>query len=363
MPVFNVNNTEWQTGRGSLFLGQEPALYDSINLRHPDIFAIYKLQKSIDWVENEVNLEQSRMDLLSCPKSTYDIMLENIAFQWEADSVATRAIAPLFAPFVTNSELWTALVKQSEIENLHALTYSEIVRQCVANPQEVFERVMHNKQVLTRLDSVGAVFNNLEIAGSKYKLGLIENDQNLYNIVFVAMVALYVLERIQFMASFAATFAIVEHGYFQGIGKLVQKIMQDELGCHAELDRIVLQIELQTERGKIAMSQCYDQIVTLIESVIACEKNFARHLFSNGRSIVGLNVELLDSWIDYNASILVESFMPNTYRIPRIQSPLKYMDNWIDLDKFQNAQQEGDGNNYALNVVVNDLEEDMILDY
>lgn len=363
MPVFNVNNTEWQTGQGSLFLGQSPALYDSINLRHPDIFAVYKLQKSIDWVENEVNLEQSRMDLLSCPRSTYDIMLENIAFQWEADSVAARSIASLFAPFVTNSELWTALVKNTEIENLHALTYSEIVRQCVPDPQEVFKRVMYNDMVINRLDVFSEVFEELRIAGAKYTLGLVENSQELYNIVFLAFIALYILERIQFMVSFAATFAIVEQGYFQGIGKLVQKIMQDELGCHSELDRIVLRIELQTERGQVAMRMLYPRIVALIERAIQKEKEFARHLFSNGRSIVGLNVNLLDDWTMYNASILVESFMPSTYRIPRTQSPLKYMDNWIDLDKFQNAQQEGDGNNYALNVVVNDLDEDMILDY
>lgn len=364
MTIFNTKNTEWQTGQHSLFLGQEPGLYDSVNVHYPEIFSIYKLQKSIDWSEDEINLEQSRLDLLSCPSSTYDVMLENIAFQWEADSVASRAIAPLLAPFVTNSEYWAAVQKVSEIEVLHALTYSEIVRQCVSDPNEVFSRVMHNNNVLDRLTIVATAFEDLRIAGAKYSLGLIPNDQSTYNIIFKAIIALYCLERLQFMASFAATFAIVEQGYFQGIGKLVQKIMQDEIGCHAELDRLVIVEELKTERGQVAMVECYDYIVDMITSIIAAEKTWNRYLFSNGRSIVGLNVVLLDEWVDYNASAMVRTFMPTSFVINApAANPLKYMENWLDINKFQNAQQEGDGNNYALNTVVNNVDDSEILDF
>lgn len=363
MTVFNINNTEWATGQGSLFLGQEPALFDSINVRYPEFVSIYKLQKSIDWAEDEINLEQSRLDLLNCPYNTYDIMLENIAFQWEADSVASRAIAPLFAPFVTNSEFWGAMLKNSEIEVLHARTYSEIVRQCVADPSDVFKRVMHNDKVIRRLHTVAHAFNELEIAGAKYKLNLIQNDQNTYNIVFKALVALYCLERLQFMSSFAATFAIVEQGYFQGIGKLVQKIMQDELGCHAEMDRLALAIELKTERGQLALQMCMKEIIDMIVECTNCELTWNRHLLGNGRSVVGLTIPLMDDWSLFNAGEMCSTFLPaHISPYPRIKNPLRYMENWIDINKFQNAQQEGDGNNYSLNVVVNDLDDGMVLE-
>ncbi len=359
--IFNNDNDEWLSGQGSLILGQRPALYDSINVRHPQLFSLYKLQKSIDWAENEINLEQSRMDLLTCSDSIKDIMLENIAFQWEADSIAARTITPLFAPFVTNSELWAALSKNAEIENLHALTYSEIVRQCIPDPQEVFKRVMLNEKIFNRMKTVSKVFEDLMIAGCKYNLGLIKNDQNLYNIVFKGFVALYALERLQFGASFAATFAVVEQLIFQGIGKLVQKIMQDEFGIHAKVDLYVLKHELTTERGKRAMEMCYEEICQILREVQGNEYAFARHLFSNGRSIVGLNVPLLDQWIDYNAYEVTTSFMDG-FVLGGNENPLKYMDDWLDIDKFQNAQQEGDGNNYSLNVVVDDLD-DEILDF
>lgn len=358
--IFNNDNTEWESGEGSLILGQRPALYDSINVRHPELFALYKLQKSIDWAENEINLEQSRMDLLTCGDNIRDIMLENIAFQWEADSIASRTITPLFAPFVTNSELWSALSKNAEIENLHALTYSEIVRQCIPNPKEVFARVMRNDYIFNRMKTVSEVFKELSDAGCKYNLGLIKNDQELYNIVFMGFVALYALERLQFGASFAATFAVVEQLIFQAIGKLVQKIMQDEFGIHAKVDLYVLKYELTTPRGKRAMEMCYDRICKLLREVQENEYAFARHLFSNGRAIVGLNVPLLDQWIDYNAYQVTTSFMPSSFVLGSPENPLKYMDNWLDIDKFQNAQQEGDGNNYSLNVVVDDLSDEIL---
>lgn len=38
--IFNQNNTEWITGKNSLFLGEIPALYDSVNVRHPALFKL-----------------------------------------------------------------------------------------------------------------------------------------------------------------------------------------------------------------------------------------------------------------------------------------------------------------------------------
>lgn len=231
--VFNANNSSWRTGDYPLVLGQPLGLYDSINTPYPELFDLYKLQKSMDWSEDEVNLEQSRLDLLSCSKNNYDIMLKTLAFQWELDSVASRAIAPLFAPFITNSELWVMLAKQTEIENLHALTYSEIIRQCIADPQEVFKEVMLNDNVLERSDTVIKVFDELKLLGGRYNAGMIDmrNPQEVLKIkqtLLKGFVALYCLEKIEFMSSFACTFALAEQNIFQGIAKLVQKIAQDE---------------------------------------------------------------------------------------------------------------------------------------
>lgn len=357
MTVFNVANSGWKTKQYPLFMGEEMALYDSVNVNYKELFDVYKQQVSQRWVETEFNHEQSRLDMISCPKNIYDVMLLNLSFQWVLDSVASRAIAPLFAPFVTNSELWAALMENSNMEVIHALSYSEIVRQCVADPTDVFKLSVQNEKTIQRAVKVVSVFDELQKAGAEYTLGIRKNDQSTYNIVFKGLVALYILERLQFLASFAATFAVVEQGYFQSIGKMVQKIMLDEIFCHYTTDALALKIELSTERGKIAMRECKDEILEMIAEVRYQERQWSDYLFSEGRSIVGLNPLLLNEWVDYNAQAVYDGLgLSDNIPFERVkQNPLKWMDNWIEIDKFQNCMQEADGNNYALNVVKDDV--------
>jgi ribonucleoside-diphosphate reductase beta chain len=355
MQIFNTENTAWKDGRYSLFLGQPLALHDTINMNYPSIDKITRKQITNRWQFDEFNHDQSRMDLLSCPRSVYQVMLMNLAFQWEADSLASRAIAPAFAPFVTNSEFWEGLLENTLMEVTHTKTYSEIVRTCVPDPSEVFKMVMENQETLLRCDTMNKAFSSLIKLGAAYTLGQVENNQETYNAVFKGMFALYLLERLQFMSSFAATFAIVEQGYFQSIGKAVQKIMVDEVDCHAALDLEALKIELRTERGRIALAACLADMQAMLDEVVAREIWWGLYLFSQGRSIVGLNPTLLKEWVLFNAQVIYAEFgLVNPYAIIA-HNPLPWMANWIDIDKHQNAQQEAAGNNYALNVVKDDL--------
>ena len=359
--MFNNENTEWKEGKYPLFLGQEPALYDSINVTHPELFKLYKRQKAMDWSEDELNLEQSRIDMDSCPVEVKDLMIENLALQWEADSIASRSIAPLFAPFITNSELWAAWLKVSEIEVLHALTYSEIVRQCISNPNLIFDKIMKNEDIIGRLTAISEAFKSLQQEGAKHTLGLATDKQASYNVLMNAVVALFCLERLQFVASFAATFAVVEQGWFQAIGKLVQKIAQDERFIHAEVDKYVIKHELTTPMGKIWYETNREYIKQMVDSVVQAEYNWNKYLFSNGRKVVGYTESLANEWVDFNAQDVYHTL---GFEYKKIKSnPLKYMDNWFDLNKTQNAQQEADSANYLLNIIVNDIPDGYQFEY
>ena len=361
MTVFNLNNTDYKEGNYSLFLGQAPALYDSINVTHPELFKLYKQQKAQDWVETELDLGQSKIDMLTCPPEIKDIMIKNLALQWELDSVACRSIAPLLAPFVTNSEYWAAILKVSEIEVLHALTYSEIVRNCIADPQEIFDEIMKNENMTRRATPIASVFNELRLAGAMYTLKQISKE-DVYPVVMNAILALYCLERLQFMASFAATFAVVEQGYFQAIGKYVQKIMIDERFIHAEIGKKVLEIELSTVRGKKWREDSDSFIVGLVDSVVEAEREWATYLFSEGRKVVGLNERSMNLNIDYNAQDVYDTLNIPIPFTRQKKNPLPYMDEWLDINATQNAQQEGDSANYLLNIIVDDLG-DEVLEY
>lgn len=355
--LINLSNEGWKEGYYPLILGDRLGLHDSLNVAHPKLFALYKRQKEIDWEENEVSLVESKMDMeVNAPKYIKDLMIKNLSYQWEFDSIASRSFATLLAPFITNSEFWLAQAKNQEIEGLHALTYSEIVRLCLPKETDtIIENITHNENISNRFTKVSEVLADLQVAGSDYVTGRIPNDQSLFNRVFKGLYAMYLSERLQFMSSFATTFVTAEQGYFVGICKLVQKIALDELTVHAAvLDYVLNYLSTKDPRGRIAVKECWKELVDLRQDVINSELSWNRYVFSEGRKSVGLTRDLLDEWTQYNAHFAgLPVGITNSSETPA--NPLPYMKDWLDIDSFQNANQEGDNTNYQKIRTIDDV--------
>ena len=348
--VFNYDKTDY--AKPLLLLGQRPGLFDTVNRHYPEIWKLYKAQKSLDWDENEFDYSSCNAEFKSCTRATYDMMIKTLAWQWEADSVASRAIAPVLAPFITSSELWAAWQRISDNEVVHAATYSEIVRNSFDDPSVILDEILRVQEAHDRLSEVAKAFAAGYEAAHKYAIGQLPNDQDTYNAVFMTIVALLCMERIQFMASFAVTFAICDTGLFQPIGKAIQKIAQDELEVHAELDRVVLLNELKTERGQTAFAQCREQIEKMIEEVVESELRWINYLFSEGRELVGMNADRLSAWTLYCAKDVYQLFGLSTdkYTLPA-HTPLKFMEKWLNISKTQASPQEQDIAAYKVGVM------------
>ncbi|MBV2162730.1 MAG: ribonucleotide-diphosphate reductase subunit beta [Comamonas sp.] len=348
--VFNYDKTDYE--KPLLLLGQRPGLFDTVNRHYPEIWKLYKAQKSLDWDENEFDYSSCNADFKSCSRATYDMMIKTLAWQWEADSVASRAIAPVLAPFITSSELWAAWQRISDNEVVHAATYSEIVRNSFDDPSVILDEILRVQEAHDRLGEVARAFAEGYEASHKYAIGQLPNDQATYNAVFMTIVALLCMERIQFMASFAVTFAICDTGLFQPIGKAIQKIAQDELEIHVELDRAVLLNELKTERGQTAFAQCRASIEKMIEEVVDSELRWIDYLFSEGRELVGMNADRLSAWTLYCAKDVYQLFGLTTdkYQLPA-HNPLKFMEKWLNISKTQASPQEQDIAAYKVGVM------------
>lgn len=349
--MFNKEKTDYE--KPSLFLGQEVGLFDTINKQYPDIWKIYKTMKSLDWDENEFDYSSCQKDFKNCDKDTKDMMIKTLAFQWESDSVASR-ISPIAGIFVTSSELWAAWQKLSEIEVLHVATYSEIVRNSFDNPREILDEVLSIKESFDRLHTVESTLKQSAKAAFEYAAGLRENDQDLYDHAFMFAVSMFLLERIQFMASFAVTFAIVDTGLFQPIGKAVQKIAQDEFETHVDLDKAVLRHEMKTERGKLAFERNKERINLMINEVVDSEMTWIDYLFSDGRQLVGMNASLLKDWMLFCAKDVYRFFnMEAEHKLPA-KNPLKFMENWLDISRIQASPQEQDNAQYKVGILRHD---------
>lgn len=353
--VFNINKKDYESP--SLFLGEGGnGVLDSINKKFPEIWERYKSVKSLDWDENEFNYSSCINDFKSCDKSTYDMMIKTLAFQWEADSIASR-ISPIVGCVVTSSELWAAWQRVSDQEVVHALTYSEIVRNSFEDPSDILEEILKVKESFSRLNVVSRTLDEVSKAAHEYAAGLRENNQEMYNYCYLFTVAMLILERVQFMSSFGVTFAICDTGRFTPIGKAVQKIAQDELEEHVELDKAVLRNEWKTDRGKVARKECAGLVKEMLDEVVESEDEWIEYLFSDGNALTGVNMDLLKKWSMYNASD-VYSFMgvESKRKLPK-QNPLKFMEKWLNISKSQGSLQEEDQGQYRVGIVRRDDEE------
>lgn len=347
----NIFNTEKQNHRDyPLFLGESLGLLDTVNKSYPEIDRLYRIMRKQDWSEDEFDFSQCNADFKGCDKTTADMMIETIAWQWEADSIASRSIVSILAPFITSSELWAYITREAEQEVVHAATYSEAVRMSFDNPDEVLSSILSSTESIRRLETVGQVFSDAHLASHQYALGLLENNQELFNKVYMVMIAKLLLERIQFMASFANTYIITETGIFRQFNVAVQRIAQDELEVHSEFDKVVLNILHKTERGRIARQQLSGDITRLFNEVIQSEYRFIDYLFRDGRSLVGTNPDILKQWVLFNAKDVDRFLGLNLdYQYPK-ENPIPAMALWLNMNMTQPTPQEAPHSAYKVGV-------------
>lgn len=351
--IFNAEKSDYETQ--GLFLGQDNGLADTINRKYPEIRKLYKTMKKMDWDENEFDYSPCNVDFKTCNPSIYNMMIKTLAWQWEADSVASRSILPIMAPFISSTELFECWAEITKNECVHSATYSEIVRSSFDNPNEVLKEVLEIKEALSRLSTVAKAMAFVYDISHKVALGMISKDSDqAYEAAILATVALLCLERIQFMSSFAVTFAICDTGLFNSIGKAVQKIAQDELEIHVALDKEVIRIESKTDRYQRIYPNIKDIIQKMVDEVVQGELDWVTYLFSDGDELVGVSEELLKQWSLFNAKDVYKFLkLESPYELPK-QNPLKFMEKWLDISKTQPSPQEEDNGQYKLNSVRRD---------
>ncbi len=342
--IFNTKKDDYE--ETNLFLGQPGGLLDTIHKPYPEIFRMYKKMLSLRWDENEFDYGSCKPEFATCSKPMYQAMIYNLAYQWEADTVAARSIVPLLAPFITNSELWCATMAIGTNEILHSLTYSEIVRNSFDNPNEVLDEVLSVTESFKRLEAVAKVFGYVHSISHSYALGEASKEQA-YNAVMLFYTALYCLERIQFISSFIVTFAFGEIGMFVPIAKAIQKICQDEYEVHQVVDRMVIQTELKTQRGQQWLDKNKDKVKSIIVEVTNNELEWSEFLGTEDRQLPGITVEKLKSSVVFNAQPVFDVFgIESPY--PRIEAnPLPFLEEWMDVNAIQAAPQEEAGRNSA----------------
>jgi len=350
--IFNTEKSDYlaQSDR-SLFLGQEPGLFDTVNRQFPKLWDLYKTMKSLDWDELEFDFAPCNLEFKQVPKAISQCMIRTLAWQWEADSVAANTLLPVMAPFISAPELQALYGRITDNEVLHAATYSEIVRCSFDDPKQVLNEVLQVKEAMQRLSTVGWVLSKTKRMSLEYAMGMRKaDDDEVYDAVILAEVAFLLLERIQFMASFAVTFALYDTGLFQQIGKAVQKICQDEFEIHVSSHKEVLRHEFSLPRGRAAFARLKPLIEKMINEVIDSELSFSDYSL-DGDPLVGLTKAKSKAWTLFSGRDVFEFFGIKSQRQLPKDNPLPYMEKHMDISKTQASPQEQQNGQYKVNIL------------
>lgn len=359
--IFNAYKTDYQNT--SLLLGQPGGLFDTVNKQFPQVWKIYKTVKSLDWDENEIPMSSCNTEFKTLARTKSQKMIKSLAWQWEADSVASRSISHIVSLFNPAPELWAAWQRISDQEVVHAATYSEIVRASFDNPREVLDSILAVTEAMQRLETVAAEMKWIRERGLRFQLGEFPADQETYNAAFMFAYVMFVLERLQFMASFGVTFALGAEDLFIPICKMVQKIAQDEYETHCALDFAVLQHEMTTERGQIAYQQLRPRMNRVLNEVIATELNWSDFVYWDEETQTYVEdlkyctrAQLKDSVLFHGTYIARSLRLDMDY--PQVENlPLHYMKTWMNMGDTQPSPQEQANAQYKVNVVVRDDED------
>ena len=347
MTVFNAAQKGHIEGYPLLFLGPKPGLLDTINVQYPELEKLYQTQISQIWNEFEVDLSQDRVDMREAPKAITDLMAKTISWQHLADSVAARSISGLLMPYVSNSEMENLVNVWSLFETIHARTYSHIVKQTFENPVQMLEETYANMDVLARSEVIVQAFDAVE--------SMLADTPEVEKLdtLLLALVALFALEEIGFMASFAITFGIAETGRFMGIAQLVKLICRDEV-LHTQFNGAIVKIHKRIPLVAARLNMLKPKIKAILDAVVNQEDVFSDYLFSEGRECIGLNKQLVKQYVRYMAAPMYDAYeVPMPFE--RIKdNPLPYMDTWINGSKVQTAPQELQNSAYLIGAVADD---------
>lgn len=349
MTVFNKNNTGYLTKKYPLFFGDDLGIFDTINVTYPEIELLYQQQMSQVWNEFEIDLSQDRMDMLNVPAEVTDLMVKTIGWQTLADSVASRSIAELLLPHCSNDSLEGMLTAQSLFEVIHSRTYSHIIKQTFADPNQMLADIYNNTQTLIRSEVIVKAFDELQ------SLPKDATEVEKKKALVKAFTALFALEAIAFMSSFAVTFAITETDVFQGIGGLVALICRDEV-LHTRMDYTVLDILTRDPVWVDAINELKPEIKAILDSVVDQETNWCDYLFSEGRQVIGLNAGLLKEYVRYMALPVYDALGVDFDYDEVSENPLPYMDKYIDPSKMQSAAQEIQLTSYNIGAIADDTD-------
>jgi ribonucleoside-diphosphate reductase beta chain len=329
---------------------------------YPRIAKYEQTARGFFWVPEEVTLTQDKTDHKTASDAVKFIFTQNLLRQTALDSIQGRAPAQIFTPVISVPELEALVSNWSFFEsNIHSKSYSHIIQNIYNIPKDQFNTIHETKEIIEMASSIGKYYDALHILNCRKEVGLEVSEKEHIRAIWLALNASYGLEALRFMVSFATSLAMVENKIYLGNGNIIALILQDEL-LHTEWSAYIInQVVKDDPRFAEAKVECEDEVYQMYLDIIREEKGWAKHLFQKG-VVVGLNTGIMETFVDYRATVSLKEIGIKYRENPIKISPLPWFNKHLDGSSKQPALQETESTSYVIGVMGNEVNHDELPD-
>lgn len=337
--VLNKNNYDIMAQ--PLFLGEDMGIQRFDIVKHKVFRDLYLKMQSFFWRPTEVNLVNDRSQFSNLSDTERFIFTENLKFQTMGDSLLSRSIDAI-KKYVTNTELEYCLTVHAMFECIHSDSYTHILQNIVDNPQEFFDSILENEAIVGRAKDITESFDSL--------LGKPEDDKDIRQTIFKAILSLQIAEGIFFYNSFACSFWFASRGIMRGNGDIIKLISRDE-ATHISVTQNILKIwkNNPSEGFQDLVKENEDLVYEMYRTAVTNEQKWAEHLFSQG-SVVGLNEKILSQYVEWLANVRLHNLgYKKLYE--QKDNPLRgWINEYYDSSKTSSMPQESEQTRYVKGV-------------
>jgi ribonucleoside-diphosphate reductase beta chain len=355
--VFNRNEIDFI--KEPMFFGADQNLQRYDIFKYPHLDKLNQTMLGYFWRPEEISLQKDRADYSTFRPEQKHIFTANLKYQTLLDSVQGRGPSLAFLPYVSNPELESCIVTWDFFETIHSRSYTHIMKNVYANPSEVFDTILNDKEILKRAVSVTKHYDDFSNAALDYT---VKGKGDLYEVkkkLYLAMINVNILEGLRFYVSFACTFAFGELKLMEGSAKIISLIARDESQHLALTTHVIKNWQQGDDIDFIKIiKECDSQVYEMFKTCVEEEKAWAKHLFKDG-SIIGLNDRLLFKYVEFIANKRLKAIgMEPIFDQVVTQNPLPWTQHWLSSSGLQVAPQETEVESYIVGGVKQDVNKD-----
>jgi ribonucleoside-diphosphate reductase beta chain len=358
--VFNRDKIDFS--KQHMFFGADQNVQRYDTFKFPQFDKLNQTMLGYFWRPEEVSLQKDRADYQNFRPEQKHIFTANLKYQTLLDSVQGRGPCLAFLPYVSLPELEGCIVTWDFFETIHSRSYTHIMKNVYANPEEVFDTILDDEMIINRANSVTKYYDEFMKLAQQYTHDRSIDKKILNKKLFLAMMTVNILEGLRFYVSFACTFGFGELKLMEGSAKIISLIARDE-AQHLAISTHILKLWMQGKDDPTmqqAGKECEEEVYDLWRECVNEEKAWAEYLFKDG-SMIGLNKTLLDQYVEYIANRRLKALGYETiFEQPVNTNPLPWTTHWLSSSGLQVAPQETEVESYIIGGIKQDVNKDVL---